>query len=389
MSHVLRHRIGNPETAHRVSSPEEYVAWIRVQHVGLGGQPEDVGDSGLELPAYVSDGRWVVQCPCGNCPSAHPEWLVAACVECGAVHRVAVPASWRRGEAALLSREHLRWRTWFPTKELAEKHGRAAPDSIRSLERGDTAHDSWTAPRSWTTGELVTAAMLNTHLRDNLLETAPAKVTTAGDLLYGTGANALARLAIGSSALLGISGGLPAWTAGPSVVSLTVIAGPLAVGSSPADAGGIVRLPNGVTQGITFRNNANNNNFTSLCVDSSDTLLLGSGANNLKVDPANGTIFGTPSGSYKGGGTINAVAVWRNGTSLDHVFEDAYALPSIREMRAYYEEHRQLPTLPTGEVHEDGSTNMGALTDRLWETVEVQARYIAELDARLAALEGR
>jgi hypothetical protein len=26
----------------------------------------------------------------------------------------------------------------------------------------------WTDPRTWTTGELVTAAMLNTHLRDNL-----------------------------------------------------------------------------------------------------------------------------------------------------------------------------------------------------------------------------
>lgn len=27
---------------------------------------------------------------------------------------------------------------------------------------------AWTAPRTWTTGELVTAAFLNTHLRDNL-----------------------------------------------------------------------------------------------------------------------------------------------------------------------------------------------------------------------------
>ena len=27
---------------------------------------------------------------------------------------------------------------------------------------------SWTSPRTWTSGELVTAALLNTHLRDNL-----------------------------------------------------------------------------------------------------------------------------------------------------------------------------------------------------------------------------
>lgn len=29
---------------------------------------------------------------------------------------------------------------------------------------------SWTAPRTWVTGEVVTAALLNAHLRDNLLD---------------------------------------------------------------------------------------------------------------------------------------------------------------------------------------------------------------------------
>jgi hypothetical protein len=29
---------------------------------------------------------------------------------------------------------------------------------------------AWTAPRTWVTGEVVTAAQMNTHLRDNLLE---------------------------------------------------------------------------------------------------------------------------------------------------------------------------------------------------------------------------
>ena len=28
---------------------------------------------------------------------------------------------------------------------------------------------AWTAPRTWVAGELVTAALFNTHLRDNLL----------------------------------------------------------------------------------------------------------------------------------------------------------------------------------------------------------------------------
>lgn len=61
---------------------------------------------------------------------------------------------------------------------------------------------AWTTPRTYTTGELVTAAILNTHVRDNLLETAPAKVTTAGDIIVATGANGIKRLGIGGAASL-------------------------------------------------------------------------------------------------------------------------------------------------------------------------------------------
>ncbi|MCA0456134.1 MAG: hypothetical protein LCI00_19305 [Chloroflexi bacterium] len=39
----------------------------------------------------------------------------------------------------------------------------------------------WTTPKSWATSELLTAALLNTHLRDNLdwLKTPPAGIDTA------------------------------------------------------------------------------------------------------------------------------------------------------------------------------------------------------------------
>jgi hypothetical protein len=40
---------------------------------------------------------------------------------------------------------------------------------------------------------------MNTHVRDNFLETAAAKVTGAGDVVYASGANALARLAAGGA----------------------------------------------------------------------------------------------------------------------------------------------------------------------------------------------
>lgn len=39
---------------------------------------------------------------------------------------------------------------------------------------------SWTAPRTWTTGEVVTATIMNQHVRDNLLDL-DARTTVVGD----------------------------------------------------------------------------------------------------------------------------------------------------------------------------------------------------------------
>ena len=54
---------------------------------------------------------------------------------------------------------------------------------------------AWTAPLTWASGRIVTAADLNTYLRDNQLQTAGAIFSAQGDILYATGANAPARLA--------------------------------------------------------------------------------------------------------------------------------------------------------------------------------------------------
>jgi len=58
---------------------------------------------------------------------------------------------------------------------------------------------SWSAPRTWTTGEIVTAAYLNSNVRDNMLETAPAKASAGGDIFVATGTNAIKRVAAGSA----------------------------------------------------------------------------------------------------------------------------------------------------------------------------------------------
>lgn len=71
---------------------------------------------------------------------------------------------------------------------------------------------AWTAPRTWVTSEVVTAAVMNTHVRDNLVETATAKVTTAGDLVYASGSTALARLGAGDGSQFLKGGSTPSWS---------------------------------------------------------------------------------------------------------------------------------------------------------------------------------
>lgn len=55
---------------------------------------------------------------------------------------------------------------------------------------------AWTAPLTWVANTVLTAAQLNQQLRDNLLETAPAKATAAGRIFVSTGVNAIVERAI-------------------------------------------------------------------------------------------------------------------------------------------------------------------------------------------------
>lgn len=58
---------------------------------------------------------------------------------------------------------------------------------------------AWTTPRTWVTSEIVTAALLNTHLRDNFNVTLPGIAAAAGDTFYASGANTGAVRSAGSA----------------------------------------------------------------------------------------------------------------------------------------------------------------------------------------------
>lgn len=60
---------------------------------------------------------------------------------------------------------------------------------------------AWTTPRTWVTGEVVTASLMNTHVRDNFNETGAAKITGGSQLLVGTAANSLAARTFGTDAV--------------------------------------------------------------------------------------------------------------------------------------------------------------------------------------------
>ncbi len=72
---------------------------------------------------------------------------------------------------------------------------------------------AWTAPRTWVTGETVTAALMNAHIKDNFLETSAATVTTAGDIAFADAANSMgSRVAIGAvNTHLVSDGSAPVW----------------------------------------------------------------------------------------------------------------------------------------------------------------------------------
>ena len=107
---------------------------------------------------------------------------------------------------------------------------------------------AWTTPRTWVSNETLTAALLNTHLRDNLEELDVAKVTAPGQYAVSTAANALTARSYGwerintSQNLVSPSGYSDLSTVGPTVTvttgtrALVLIAGQLDHGTDNGDS---------------------------------------------------------------------------------------------------------------------------------------------------------
>src|SRR3990167_3563344 len=127
------------------------------------------------------------------------------------------------------------------------------------------------------------------------------------------------------------------------------------------------------------------------------------GVTSIKGYFTQGFVVGVPTGGDKGSGTINASAVYDDGTLLtDYVFdkyfdgevkeEDKskwgnYMFTDLNEMVDVIKKDRRLPVMPTRKEWKQNSLSIGGFINKLWQTVEEQALYIKELHERLLKLE--
>lgn len=121
---------------------------------------------------------------------------------------------------------------------------------------------AWTAPVTWAANAILTAAQLNTNLRDNLNQTMPALVTAATQWCVSTGANALVQRDIKNARVE-----TSQTTASTTYVDLTTV-------------GPAVTVTTGTTAMVilsarTANNTANTNSKMSCAVSGATTIAAG------------------------------------------------------------------------------------------------------------------
>lgn len=139
---------------------------------------------------------------------------------------------------------------------------------------------AWTAPTTWVANQTLTAALLNTHLRDNFLELDAAKITGYGSYVVSTGANALSQRTydtqtLATSQTLTTNVYTDLATVGPTVTLTTGIGAIVLFGCG---------LGNSTLNATVRASYAVSGATTSAADDDREVLLEGiSGSNNLRL----------------------------------------------------------------------------------------------------------
>ena len=181
----------------------------------------------------------------------------------------------------------------------------ALNDEVRPVNRGGTGLSSYTigdllyASAATTLAKLADVAA-GSYLRSGGVGAAPLWSTptlpnsaTIGDLLRASAANVYSNLAVGAStAVLGVSGGQPAWTSSPSITSLTA-SGLIDTGTLKVGAGATIIKVLTATAALDFPN--------TLTQTASDLTITVTGA----VD-GDAVILGVPNGSVMADSSYSA-----------------------------------------------------------------------------------
>ena len=129
---------------------------------------------------------------------------------------------------------------------------------------------AWTTPRTWSSGYVVLASDLNTHLRDNLNVTAPAVMTTQGDVIYASGANTPARLAKDTNSTRSLtntgSSNNPAWA---QVALATGVSGTLPVANGGTNATSLT------DKAVLITQDSGTDTVAAVAIDANGELLIG------------------------------------------------------------------------------------------------------------------
>jgi len=137
---------------------------------------------------------------------------------------------------------------------------------------------AWTTPKTWASGYVVLAADLNTHLRDNLNLTAPAVMTTQGDIVIASGANTPIRLAKSttSTQYLANTGtsNAPAWN---EVALTTGVSGVLPVANGGTNASSLA------DKSVLITQDSGTDTVAAVTMTTNGQLLIGGSSNGPTV----------------------------------------------------------------------------------------------------------
>lgn len=102
----------------------------------------------------------------------------------------------------------------------------------------------------------------------------------------------------------------------------------------------------------------------------------------LAINVTNNAKAATYALAVGGAAIAEAVTVQVQSAWPDYVFEKAYHLPSLTEVKTYIDQHRHLPDLPTAKQINDEGVDLGEMNTLLVKKVEELTLYLIEKDKK-------